>query len=75
MTARDRFRAQLKCPKCGREGEVHFSELDGYSYAFGNKDTSVESLPEGFKVVNQRTGIASVDIYCATCDVSALVTR
>jgi len=72
MTARDKFVANLKCPSCGRTGVAKLSELDGYSYAFGDKSTTVEFLPEGFKIVDQKSSLASIDLYCDQCDVSAI---
>jgi hypothetical protein len=72
LTARDRFTAALKCPKCGREGEARLSELDGWSYAKGDKTTQVDALPDRFRVVAQPSWYGTVGIYCATCNVSAL---
>ncbi|MEJ0094974.1 MAG: hypothetical protein WDN46_16585 [Methylocella sp.] len=72
MTARDRFPANLKCPQCGREGIARLSEEDGYSYAFGSQDTKVDHLPEGFLVVEQKSPVGSVDLFCAGCNVSAV---
>jgi hypothetical protein len=74
MTARDRFSAPLECPKCGRSGKVQFSELDGYSY-MSDRSTTVDDLPEGFKVVQKPSGWGTVDIFCEQCDVSALKAR
>jgi len=54
-------------------GTAHLSELDDFSYAFGNQDTTtVNSLSEGFKIVRKRSNLANVDLYCTTCDVSAI---
>jgi hypothetical protein len=74
MTARDRFTANLKCPQCGREGKARLSEEDGWSYLHGNRKTSVDALPDGFKEIDQPSAKGtSVDIFCATCNVSAYV--
>jgi hypothetical protein len=72
MSARDRFTANLRCPKCGRTGIAKLSELDGYSYARGDQSTKVDLLPEGFKIVDRKSGLASVDLFCVKCDVSAI---
>lgn len=74
MTARDRFTAYLKCPKCGRAGAARLSELDGYSFAFGKGNrTDVDFLPEGFKIVDGSSSLTSgIDLHCETCGVSAV---
>jgi hypothetical protein len=72
MTARDKFPAELRCPKCGREGVAQLSEEDGWAYMKGNRSTSVDHLPDGFKVVKKLSYYGDVDIFCATDDVSAL---
>jgi hypothetical protein len=72
MTARDRFKAYLKCSKCGKTGVAALSELDGYSYRPGQTTTMVDHLPRGFKIVNQPSDLASVDLFCEKCDVSAI---
>lgn len=72
MTSRDRFGANLRCPKCGHTGEVKFSEAEGFAYLRGNRETTVEALSDGFKIVEEKTWLATVDIYCEKCDVSAL---
>jgi hypothetical protein len=71
MTARDRFKAYLQCPACGRTGVADLSEFDGYTYRPGDP-TTVDHLPKGFKIVNQKSGLASVDLFCERCDVSAI---
>lgn len=70
--ARDRFQAKLKCPKCGATGVAKLSEEDGWSYVKGSQETKVESLSEGFVIVNQRSKMASVDFHCKSCCVSAV---
>ena len=70
MTARDRFTAKLVCPKCNHTGEAKLSQEDGWSYITGDMSTSVDHLPDGFKVVKDNS-LGGVDIYCATCSVSA----
>jgi hypothetical protein len=70
--ARDRFTAQLACPGCCRTGEAHLLEADRFAYSYGNLKTTVESVSEGFKVIEQPSDIGTVDLYCADCDLSAL---
>jgi hypothetical protein len=73
MTARDKFSAKLICPECGREGVARMSENDGYSYAFGDKSTTVESLTEGFREVDGPSRISdNLDFQCVDHPVSAL---
>jgi hypothetical protein len=43
MTARDHFKAYLKCPRCGLTGVANLAELDEPS-----QTTMVEQLPRGF---------------------------
>jgi hypothetical protein len=69
MTARDHFKAYLKCPRCGLTGVASLAELDEPS-----QTTMVEQLPRGFKVVNQPSNFASIDLFCERCDVSAITT-
>ncbi|GIQ78439.1 hypothetical protein BraRD5C2_68900 [Bradyrhizobium sp. RD5-C2] len=71
MTPRDSFKAYLRCPTCGRTGIADLSELDGYSYRPG-ETTMVEHLPRGFKIINRPSGLASIDLFCEKCDVSAI---
>ena len=70
--AKDRFKIRLECPNCGRDGIADAVEEDGYSYVFGNKGTTIDSLPDGFKIVNQPSKAGSVDIFCYGCDISAV---
>lgn len=73
MSARDNFSAKLLCPECQREGVAHMSEEDGYSYAFGDKSTTVESLSEGFRQVNAPSRIRKdLDFQCVDHAVSAI---
>jgi len=74
MSSRDEFKAELRCPVCGREGVAKLSELDGYSYAFGDKSTSVDSLTEGFHEVEAPSWIRDdLDFQCDDHPVSAMV--
>ena len=71
--SKDRFKIDLKCPSCARSGVASAEEEDGWSYVKGNKDTYIFDLPNGFKIVDKPSRMASVDIFCAQCDVSAIV--
>ena len=73
MASRDYFSGQLKCPTCGKSGKVELSERDGASYAFGDKRTRVEKLPDGFVAVDSPSKIATVDFHCSEHAVSAVV--
>jgi hypothetical protein len=68
MTARDRWVEKLKCPECGKTGNAELSQADGYAYMRGDRRTTPDSVPEGFKVV---PGAEDVDIFCTDCNVSA----
>ena len=72
--SRDHFKAALRCPECGREGVAQLSEQDGYSYAFGDKSTSVDHLPEGFRQVEAPSWIRDdLDFQCVDHPISAMV--
>jgi len=71
MTARDRFSAKLDCPKCKRTGEAALSQEDGWSYSSGDMSTRVDSMPDGFKAARGPAHSGGLDIFCASCDVSA----
>lgn len=48
-------------------------EEDGYSYAFGDKTTHIDSLTEGFKAVEAPSNIRNdLDFQCVDHPVSAL---
>lgn len=70
--ATDRFDIPLKCPKCGKTAAAHAEEEDGWAYVKGNSATTITSLPKGFKIMKQKSKMASVDIFCVDCDVSAI---
>jgi hypothetical protein len=71
MAMRDHFKAYLKCPRCGLTGVANLAGLDGNSDE-PDKPTMLEQLPRGFKVVNQPSSLASFDLFCERCDVSAI---
>jgi hypothetical protein len=56
----------------GRDGRARLSESDGWSYAKGDKTTQDDALPKGFHSVAKPSWYGTVDIYCDTCNVSAL---
>ena len=72
MASRDKFDIKLSCPSCGRAGVAKASEADGIVYLKGDRDTSITDLPDGFKIVPQPSRMVSVDIFCDTCNVSAI---
>jgi hypothetical protein len=76
MSRRDKFKAELRCPECGREGVAHLSELDGYAYMRGDKSTHVDSLTDGFVQVEAPSWIRNdLDFQCADHAVSAMVKK
>lgn len=70
--AKDKFKIKLACPKCGAVGIAEAVEEDGWAYMRGNHDTEIKHLPDGFRIVDQQSRMASVNIYCSACDVSAV---
>ncbi|QGA56872.1 hypothetical protein [Brucella sp. 2280] len=71
--AKDRFKIKLKCPDCGKEGLASAWEEDGWAYVKGDRDTTISDLPDGFKIVSQKSRMASVDLFCSDCNISAVV--
>jgi Zn ribbon nucleic-acid-binding protein len=73
MSSKDRFTATLNCPVCGRSGVAHLWQEDGYSYAFGDKSTHIDSVTEGFQHVSRKSSIDdTTDFQCVDHAVSAL---
>jgi hypothetical protein len=73
MSSKDNFSARLVCPECGRVGVAQMSENEGYSYAFGDKSTTVESLSAGFRQVEAPSRIRKdLDFQCIDHEVSAV---
>jgi hypothetical protein len=58
--ARDHWVEILRCPDCRRRGYASLSSTDRLSW-----DVQVDSVPEGFKVIEARNGS---NFYCAFCD-------
>jgi hypothetical protein len=73
MASRDRFNIKLACPSCGSTGVAKAEEADGIVYLKGDRETSITDLPSGFKVVDQPSKMASVDIFCVDCNVSTIL--
>jgi hypothetical protein len=61
LGARDRWIEKLKCPECGGTGKAELSTADGRSW-----DVRVDSVPEGFKVIQCEYG---GNFYCALCEI------
>jgi len=70
--SKDRFNIPLECPNCGKTATARAEEEDGWAYLKGNRSTSITTLPPGFKIVDQKSRMASVDLFCIDCDVSAI---
>lgn len=64
MAARDRWKIAIRCPKCGRAGEVDVSQAEGMAFA-RNPSTSVDRLPDGFARVDEGDG-AVLEFICIT---------
>jgi len=72
LMAKDRFKIPLTCPKCGKTAIADAWENDGWAYMRGKRDTHIENVPEGFKVVKRKSRMATVDLFCTECDISAI---
>jgi hypothetical protein len=59
MIADDHWVEILRCPQCEKTGPAELSQMNG------SLDIKVDSLPEGFKLVESEYGI---DFYCSSCD-------
>jgi hypothetical protein len=67
----NRFRGYLKCPGCGRVAVAGLSKCDGHTNR-PDDPINVDYLPKGFKVVNQKSCVANIDLVCEKCGVSAI---
>jgi hypothetical protein len=65
MTERDQWTESLRRPKCGMTGSAELSQANGQAFHDGDEDVRVESLPDGFKVVELVYGS---NFYCSACD-------
>jgi hypothetical protein len=58
----DEWNEELRCPECGKTGMASLSQ------AKGDDMPTVQSVPEGFKVVNTEYG---PHFHCGACDIPA----
>ena len=72
MSTPDRFIVNLDCPKCHLQGKAHLSQEDGWAFVKGKTNISVDAMPDGFKAMVKQSRLGSLDIFCLTCDVSAI---
>jgi hypothetical protein len=56
----DEWSEELRCPNCGNTGVASLSQRD-------NDIPIVQSVPNGFKVVDSQYG---PDFHCGTCNVA-----
>ena len=62
MAMTDEWNESLRCPTCGKTGRASLSQ--------DNDDApTVQSVPDGFKVVATQYG---PDFQCTTCDVAVV---
>jgi hypothetical protein len=66
VTGRDQWTEILRCPKCGMTGSAELSQANDQAFRDGDQDVRVDSLPDGFKVIQVEHGI---DFCCASCDI------
>lgn len=69
MGVPDRWTLDLKCPECGKAGEVDFLE-DTHPYLRGDA-LIVEGLTAGFDLVRIGTARGGTIISCSDCGVEA----
>jgi len=65
--ATDRFKTNLSCATCQKEGVAELSQEDGWAFVKGNTATAVESVPPGFKEVRDARRPSHSEIKCETC--------
>ncbi|QQO52015.1 MAG: hypothetical protein N838_00135 [Thiohalocapsa sp. PB-PSB1] len=51
--AKDRFKIPLICPKCGKTGEAHCWQEDGWAFFKGDTATTVVEVTPGFTRVTK----------------------
>ena len=66
MTARDRWDRDFKCPNCGAGGTVELSENDGWTFAKGNIDRSIDGVTPGFEARLESGYKVAVICACGT---------
>ncbi|WP_448955741.1 hypothetical protein [Labrys neptuniae] len=65
MAARDEWSSSLECPKCGKTGEVTFSEDD---HPWMKGDTwRIESISPGFEVRTYGRTASETQFECVDC--------
>jgi acetone carboxylase gamma subunit len=66
--ARDRFVIPLKCPACGKSGEAHCWQEDGWIFMRGDTATRVTEVTPGFSRVKQKSYWGNdVNFVCDEC--------
>ena len=71
--ARDRYQWNIEGPQCGDSGKVHVSENDGWGWMKGNRDRHIQSVPQGFTVVDHgRSFGEETKIRCGCGSVATL---
>jgi hypothetical protein len=66
--AKDRFIITLQCPACGKSGEAHCWQEDGWAFVKGNISTSITEVTPGFTRVNQKSFWGDdVNFVCNDC--------
>jgi predicted RNA-binding Zn-ribbon protein involved in translation (DUF1610 family) len=70
MTARDRWTADLRCPKCGNSGSAHLSQEDGWSFSNGDQSTQIDSVPDGFRAQRTKSSFG-IKFFCVNCGIEA----
>jgi uncharacterized Zn finger protein (UPF0148 family) len=64
---RERFIANVVCPKCGQKGAAVWEENEDPVYQRGDWGTTLTRVSEGFRAA------PGGKIFCAVCDVEAVV--
>jgi hypothetical protein len=70
MTARDRWEQTVKCPVCGRSGQVRVSQADGWEFE-RDQSTRVDHVPGGFEERPGTNANGLPDFYCIEHNVKA----
>lgn len=66
MAARDRGSMNLRCPGCGAEGSMSYSEND---YPFMKRlDFTVDEISGPFRVGGKVESFSTTDVWCNSCD-------
>jgi len=63
LSKRGRYKLELKCPECGRAGEVEFDDDATSAHQDGRVNLRIVSLPAGFE-----KGQRQDDVVCAHCE-------